>query len=89
MKKSIKVCIVIGIIIIFIGVLFAIYWRHNMHREDEYLDGIKKSGAVEKQVTFPSGNLINYGEVNNGKPAERFEEKMKEVMEFASVIPEE
>ena len=41
----------------------------NMNWYDKYEAAIKEVNAEEKQVTLPSGRVINYGEVRNDKPA--------------------
>ena len=48
---------------------FGCYWYHNIHWYDKYAKALKKSGAREKQVRLPDGNTINYGEVENDRPA--------------------
>lgn len=73
MKKALKVLLIIGIVlaVIIIGLATAItiYWYSNTHWYDSYESALKKVNAVEKQVTLPSGNVINYGEVANNNPA--------------------
>lgn len=56
-------------IIIVAMAAFGLYWHHNTHWYDRYEKALKNSGAVEKQITLPDGNVINYGEVSNTKPA--------------------
>ena len=51
---------------------FGIFWYNNTHWYDKYEKALKTAGAVEKQVTLPNSNVINYGEVSDGendKPA--------------------
>ena len=48
---------------------FAIYYYHNIHWYDSYEKALASVGTEEKQVTLPNGNVINYGEVANDKPA--------------------
>ncbi len=67
MLKIIGICL-IGLVILLISA-FAIYYHHNMHWYDQYETALKKVGAKEAQVTLPNGNVINYGEVANDKPA--------------------
>ncbi len=70
MKKALKI---VGICILVIALLLAaaltIYYYRNMHWYDKYEAALKKTGAIEQQVTLPNGNVINYGEVVNDKPA--------------------
>ena len=61
--------LVIGIIIIVCAVILAVYIYHNLHWYDKYEKAIKKVHVVEKQVELPDGEVINYGEVENDKPA--------------------
>ena len=70
MKRVLKITgfLILGFIIL-IAAAFSIYYYRNMHWYDKYERALAKVGAVEKQVTLPSGNVINYGEVANDKPA--------------------
>ena len=65
--------IIVGIVLLAIivvaAVAFGLYWHHNTHWFDKYEKALKTAGAEEKQVTLPNGNVINYGEVSNEKPA--------------------
>ena len=70
MKKVLKItgiCL-IGFVILLLAA-FAIYYYHNMHWYDKYEAALEKIGAKEQKVTLPNGNVINYGEVANDKPA--------------------
>ena len=70
MKKIMKIIGIIILLIITVAiVVFGAYWYHNTHWYDKYDKALKKVGAKEKQVTLPNGNMINYGEVKNDKPA--------------------
>ena len=70
MKKAMKtVGIVLLIIIVAAIAAFGLYWHHNTHWYDKYEKALKTAGTEEKQVTLPNGNVINYGEVRNEKPA--------------------
>lgn len=60
---------VLLIIIAAVMVVFGLYWHHNTHWYGQYAKALKAAGAVEKQITLPNGNVINYGEVSNEKPA--------------------
>ena len=64
MKKVMKIVgIVLLIIIVAAGIALAVYWHHNIHWYDKYEGALKEANAIEKQVTLPNGNVINYGEV--------------------------
>lgn len=69
----IKIMKITGIILLAVVVLAAIaisiFWYRNIHWYDRYEKALKKAGAEEKQIKLPSGNVINYGEVANDKPA--------------------
>ncbi|MBO4636672.1 MAG: alpha/beta hydrolase [Clostridiales bacterium] len=69
MKRLRKVLMIFTAVIALSAIAFGAFWYHNIHWFDTYENGIKKSGAIEKQVTLPNGHLINYGEVDNDKPA--------------------
>ncbi len=70
MIKVIKVIGIILLAIIALAVIFAgIFWHRNIHWYDKYEKALKEADAKEKQVTLPSGHVINYGEVENDKPA--------------------
>ena len=70
MKKVFLIIgIVIGIIILAGIVGFSMFAYHNLHWYDENIKNLQSVNAEEKQVTLPNGNVINYGEVVNDKPA--------------------
>lgn len=68
-KVMVVILIILGIAVIAAATAFGIFWYKNVHWYDKYESALKKVDAVEKQVTLPSGNVINYGEVENDKPA--------------------
>lgn len=70
MKKLLKMIVIVLLVIIVIGIIgFLTYAYKNMHWYDAYSKSLKEVKAQEKQVMLPSGNVINYGEVENDKPA--------------------
>lgn len=70
MKTVLRVVLIIVCAVIVIAALaFGLYWRKNIHWYDKYERALDRAGAQEKQVTLPSGRVINYGEVENDKPA--------------------
>ena len=70
MKKVLKItAIVIASLIVIVLAAFGIYWYNNIHWYDKYQKALDNVGAEEKQFTTASGNVINYGEVANDKPA--------------------
>lgn len=69
MKVLKRVMIIVLAIVAVILIGGTIYWQINLHWFDKYEKALKKVGAVEKQFKLPSGAIINYGEVENDKPA--------------------
>ncbi len=70
MKRIMKIAgIVLLIVIVLAVVAFGIFCYHNLHWYDKYEKALRNVKADELQVTLPSGNVINYGEVKNDKPA--------------------
>ena len=93
MKKVLKVFGIIGIVILSLAVVlaigFIIYWNTNMNWYDSYENALKTVNAQEKQVTLPGGRLINYGEVENDKPALMLiHGQMSTWEDYALVMPE-
>lgn len=90
MKKAMKtVGIVLLIIIVAAIVAFGLYWHHNTHWYDKYEKALNTAGTEEKQVTLPNGNVINYGEVSNEKPALLLIHGQMSIWEdYALVMPE-
>lgn len=69
MKRVFKIVGMVLFVVILLGaVVFAIYWYRNIHWYDKYERSLTKVNAIEKQAALPSGNIINYGEVENDKP---------------------
>lgn len=90
MKRVMKI---VGIIIlIIIGVAaatFGFFWYNNIHWYDKYEKALEKAGAEEKQITLPKGNVINYGEIENDKPALLLiHGQMSTWEDYALVLPE-
>ena len=80
--------IILGVMVL-LAVAFMIYWYKNMHWYDKYEKALEKAGAKEKQVTLPNGNVINYGEVENDKPALLLIHGQMSIWEdYALVLPE-
>lgn len=90
MRKTMKI-IGIALVALFLlaVVVFGIFWYRNIHWYDKYEKAILKAGAVEKQIILPSGNVINYGEVENDNPALLLlHGQMGEWEDYALVLPE-
>ena len=63
MKKILKrIGIAVLAIIAVALITFGIFWYRNIHWYDKYEKVLAKVSAEEKQVTLPSGSVINYGE---------------------------
>lgn len=60
---------ILGGIILIAIIAFGIFAYNNLHWYNKNIKNLKLAGAIEKQVTLPNGNIINYGEVDNDKPA--------------------
>ena len=90
MKKVLKItAIVIVSLIVILLVAFGGYWYHNLHWYDKYQKALDKVGAEEKQFALSNGNIINYGEVRNDKPALLLIHGQMSVWEdYALVMPE-
>lgn len=79
----ILVVLLIGVIII------SMFFYNNTHWWEKDNEKIKSSGAVEKKVVLPSGNVINYGETNGEGPALLLiHGQMGSWEDYASVLPE-
>ena len=89
-KKIFKITGIILLVVILIGAgAFSIYWYKNVHWYDKYEEAMEEAGVVEKQVTLPNGNVINYGEVENDKPALLLiHGQMGEWEDYALCLPE-
>ncbi|MDD3919589.1 MAG: alpha/beta hydrolase [Eubacteriales bacterium] len=90
MKKALRIIgIVIAAIILIVAVAVAVFAYNNTHWYDENERNIKKVGAVEKQAALPNGRVINYGEVENDKPALMLiHGQMGAWEDYANLLPE-
>ena len=70
MKRVFLIIGVVLMIILIIGVTaFSVFAYRNLHWYDENEKNLEYVNAKEQQITLPNGNIINYGEVENEKPA--------------------
>lgn len=70
MKKVIKVVVIILLVLVVVALCAGgIFFYKNTHWFDLDKKKIQDAGAVEKQVTLPNGNVINYGETSGTGPA--------------------
>ncbi|MDY2938376.1 MAG: alpha/beta hydrolase [Fusicatenibacter sp.] len=88
-----KVMKIVGMsILILITILlaaFCLFWYKNIHWYDKYEKALHQVNAEEQQVTLPNGNVINYGEVKNDKPALLLIHGQMSMWEdYALVLPE-
>lgn len=90
MKKKFLIIGIVLIAIIFIASLtFGIYAYKNLHWYNKNKRNLKAVHAIEKQITLPNGNVINYGEVVNDKPALLLiHGQMASWEDYANVMPE-
>ena len=90
MKKGIKIAGGILLTTLAVGAgAFSLYWHQNIHWYDKYEKALQLSGAVEKQTRLPNGRVINYGEVENDKPALLLIHGQMSIWEdYALVLPE-
>ena len=90
MKRVMKITgIILSVMIVLLVVAFGIYWYRNIHWYDKYEKALNKAGAQEKQITLPNENVINYGEVENDKPALLLiHGQMSTWEDYALVLPE-
>ena len=90
MKKVMKIVgIVVLVVIVILAAAFGFYWYKNMHWYDKYEKALKEVRAEEKQVTLPDGSIINYGEVENDRPALLLIHGQMSMWEdYALVLPE-
>ena len=81
--------IVLLSVIVIAFAAFLLFWYRNIHWYDKYRKALKKAGAKEKQATLPDGTVINYGEVENDKPALLLiHGQMSTWEDYALVLPE-
>lgn len=68
-----EIFLIIGIVLAFVIIMglvvVFIFSYKNLHWYDENEKNLELVNAKEKQVTLPNGNIINYGEVENDRPA--------------------
>lgn len=90
MKKFLSIMgILILTLMMMIAIIFAVYWYRNIHWYDKYEKALNKCNAKEKQLELPSGRKINYGEVENDKPALLLiHGQMSIWQDYALVLPE-
>ena len=70
MKKVIVIVLILLAAVLLIGAaVFGVFAYKNLHWYDKYDKMLTEVGAAEKQVILPGGAVINYGEVENDKPA--------------------
>ena len=63
-KKMMKIIGIVFIMLLVVGIGILVCWcYHNLHWWEKDMKQIKKLGVVERQVTLPNGNVINYGEL--------------------------
>ena len=82
-----KILLIILLLIIIISLIIFSY--RNTHWYNTNLKNIKKAHAIEKQITLPNGNIINYGEViNNKPPLLLIHGQMSSWQDYANLLPQ-
>ena len=84
---------ILGCLLLFVliaaVVVVGLFWYRNIHWYDAYDKALKQVGAKEKQAELPNGNVINYGEAENDKPALLLiHGQMGQWEDYALVLPE-
>ena len=70
MKQIIRIVLLVLLaLVLLLAAALGIFSYRNLHWYDKNRRSIKRAGAIERQVTLPSGSVINYGEVPSDKPA--------------------
>lgn len=89
-KKMVKIIgLVFVLIVIVLAAAAACFFYQNVHWWEKDMKKIEKLGVQEKQITLPSGHVINYGELEGDGPALLLiHGQMVAWEEYASVIPE-
>ena len=89
-KKMMKIVGIVFLVLLVVCIGILVYWCYqNLHWWEKGIEQIEKLGVVEKQVTLPNGNVINYGELEGGAPALLLiHGQMASWEDYASVIPE-
>lgn len=83
------ILIVLLVLLLTAALLIGIYFYRNLHWYDSTKRALKKVNAVEKQVTLPSGSVINYGEVANDTPALLLiHGQMGQWEDYGTILPE-
>lgn len=90
MKKVFKVILLGLIVVVLVLVLVAIvFFYGNLHWWEKDMQRIENLGAEEKQITLPSGRVINYGELDGDGPALLLiHGQMAAWEDYAGVIPQ-
>ena len=63
------VLLVLLALVLLLAAALGIFSYRNLYWYDKNQRSIKRAGAIERQVTLPSGSVINYGEGPSDKPA--------------------
>ena len=88
-----KVFLVAGIVFLLIIItglaVFGSFAYKNLHWYNKNTANLNRANAKERQVTLPNGNKINYGEVENDKPALLLiHGQMVAWQDYANIMPE-
>ncbi|MGN0665608.1 MAG: alpha/beta hydrolase, partial [Huintestinicola sp.] len=69
-RKTMKIIVIVLLVVLAAAVIaFGCFCYQNLHWWEKDMKKITELGTVEKQVTLPTGNIINYGELPGDGPA--------------------
>ena len=69
-KKMMKIVGIVFIALLMVGISVLGCWCYqNLHWWEKDMKQIEKLGVMERHVTLPNGNVINYGELEGDGPA--------------------
>ena len=90
LKKGMKLIGIIVCVVLVVGICIVSYFCYqNLHWWEKDMKKLTELGAVEKEVTLPNGNVINYGELPGEGPALLLiHGQMGSWEDYASVMPE-
>ncbi len=89
-KKMMKIVGIVFLVLLIVGIGILVYLCYqNLHWWEKDMKQIEKLGVMERHVTLPNGNVINYGELEGDGPALLLiHGQMASWEDYASVMPE-
>ena len=91
LKKGMKLIGIIVCVVLVVSICIVSYFCYqNLHWWEKDMKKLTELGVVEKEVTLPNGNVINYGELPSEGPALLLiHGQMGSWEDYASVMPDE